>query len=281
LSADWGTDLRNFERVADLFTPGTSRDARFCAWHSAVLGEATDPQFKIYLNPAIHGAGNSRAVITEALSRLGLATLWADFASRHFGSDDADCPIYFSLDLLGTPDARVKIYVAHRSATTTRMTRVLSGSPGFEAGNVRRWCRELLGSSGPFDSRPLITCFALRPGAMELHSTTLHLPVRCYVSDDFEIARRTSSFLNFPQRVRFMRALTALSERPLDSGRGLQTYVSLRASPGKQAITIYLAPMVYSKAGDEPRSFFQGDPFACSRPMGLGAVSPDNQQRSQ
>lgn len=275
LSAQWGTDFRNFEKVKDLFTPSASAESRFCAWHSAVLGDARDPQFKIYLNPAIQGAANSRAVITEALSRLGLATLWADFASRHLGSDDADCPIYFSLDLLGTPDARVKIYLAHRSATTTRMTRVLSGSPGFEAGNVRRWCRALMGSSGPFDSRPPITCFALRPGAMELHSTTLHLPVRCYVSDDFEIARRTCSFLNFPQRVRFMRAITALSERPLESGRGLQTYVSLRASPGRQAITIYLAPMVYSMAGDEPRSFFQGDPFPWSRTVSLGGLSSD------
>jgi DMATS type aromatic prenyltransferase len=277
LSAQWGTDFRNFERVADLFTPTATGESRFCAWHSAVLGDASDPQFKIYLNPMIHGDGNSRAVVTEALSRLGLAKLWADFVSRHFGSDDADCPIYFSLDLVGTPDARVKIYVAHRSATATRMTRILAGSPGFEAGNVRRWCRALMGSSGPFDRRPLITCFALRPGAMELHSTTLHLPVRCYVSDDFEIARRTCSFLNFPQRVRFMRAITALSERPLESGRGLQTYVSLRASPGTQALTIYLAPLVYSTAGDEPRSFFQGDHFPGCRPVSLGAVSSDNQ----
>jgi hypothetical protein len=149
---------------------------------------------------------------------------------------------------------------------------VLAGSPGFEARNVRRWCRELLGSSGPFHSRPPISCFALCPGALELHSTTLHMPVRSYLSDDFEIARRTCAFLNFPQRVRFMRAITALSERPLESGRGLQTYVSLRASPGKQAVTIYLAPMVYSTPSvveDGLRWFFHADPLASTRSRGV------------
>ena len=58
-----------------------------------------------------------------------------------------------------------------------------------------------------------------------------------------------------------VRAITALSERPLESGRGVQTYVSLRASPGKQAVTVYLAPLVYSPPSgseEEPKFFLQG-----------------------
>lgn len=272
LSARCRTDLVNFDKIADLFAPTRSSDARFCAWHSAVLGDSRAPEFKIYLNPAIHGSTDSNEVLTAALSRLGLARRWADFASQKLGRDGMHTPIYFSLDLQGTAAARVKIYVAHRSATAADVARVLAGSPGFDARSVRRWCRELLGSSGPFDSRPPISCFALCPGAMELHSTTLHLPVRSYLSDDFEIARRTCAFLSFPQRVRFMRAITALSERPLESGRGLQTYVSLRASPGKQAVTIYLAPMVYSTPSaleEGPRWFFHAEPHASTRSQGV------------
>jgi hypothetical protein len=48
--------------------------------------------------------------------------------------------------------------------------------------------------------------------------------------------------------VRFLRGLSAFCERPLDSGSGLQTYVSLRASQRQEAITVYLAPELYRGA---------------------------------
>jgi hypothetical protein len=74
----------------------------------------------------------------------------------------------------------------------------------------------------------------------------LHLPARCYLPDDLEVARRISTLLTASQRARYMRALAALSGRPLALASGLQTYVSLRASSGTEAITVYLAPQLFS-----------------------------------
>jgi len=157
-----------------------------------------------------------------------------------------DQVVYFSLDLADTSEARAKIYVAHRDATAVDLTRALQSCPGFDAAGIERWAHHLMGGTGPFHERPPITCFALRRGSLELHTTTLHLPVRCYALDDFEVARKVCTFLSFRQRVEYMRAVTELAERPLESGPGLQTYVSVRPSPGREALTVYLAPQVYS-----------------------------------
>jgi DMATS type aromatic prenyltransferase len=261
LAGRFGASFAQHGEITDLFAPTASSRARFGVWHSAILDGAHSPHFKLYLNPAIHGREDAPALLGAALARLGLARTWADFARATFRRGALDAPVYLSLDLLDTPDARVKIYMAHDGATSRDVVRALGGSAGFEPALVQTWCRALLGGDGPYDARPPITCFALRPGNVELHSTTLHLPVRCYLPDDFEVARRISRLLGLPQRVRYMRALTALSDRPLEAGRGLQTYASLRASPEKEAVTVYLAPQVYSAAlapdEDDSATFFR------------------------
>jgi DMATS type aromatic prenyltransferase len=260
LARDWGASLEAFQHIAELFAPGPSATARFSIWHSAIMGHPRDPEFKVYLNPAINGAADSERVLEEALARLGLLDVWRDLAGSVLRSGGLDEPVYFSLDLSSKADARVKIYVAHRQATCRSVAKALSRSPGFAPENVQRWLKQLMGGAGPFLERPPITCFALQRGSIDLLSTTLHLPVRCYLAEDFEIARRVCGFLGFAQRVRYMRALTRLAERPLESGRGLHTYASLRASPGRQAVTVYLAPQLYSTDAplveEAPLSFF-------------------------
>ena len=260
LAGRWGTSFESYAAISDLFAPSAASEARFCLWHSGIMSRDGDPQFKVYLNPCIHGVDDAPTVLRAALARLGLEESWSRFAAATFVRGAADVPLYFSLDLTELSAARVKIYIAHRDATASDIARVLRTSPGFDERRVQRWCRELLGSAGPFHARPPISCFALSPRTLELHSTTLHLPVRCYRSDDLELAQSACRFMTFQQRVRYMRALTAASDRPLDSGAGLQTYVSLRASPGKQAVTSYLAPQLYSTAADraEPVGFWAG-----------------------
>jgi hypothetical protein len=226
------------------------------------LGAAQRAEFKVYLNPAVHGAGDAEHVACEALERLGLGDAWRALAANAIRRPGLDQVIYFSLDLADTSEARAKVYVAHRHATAVDIARALERCPGFGSAEIARWCQQLLGGRGPFHDRPPIICYALRRGTCDLHTTTLHLPVRCYAADDFEIARRICAFLRFPQRVSYMRAVTELAERPLESGSGLQTYASLRASPGRQAITMYLAPQVYSSSsmhvGELTQGFFSG-----------------------
>jgi hypothetical protein len=248
LARRWGVGLSSYDRVAHLFEPSATDAAAFSVWHSAILGEARETEFKVYLNPAIHGTADAESVASEALDRLELGDAWRALARHAVRRAGLDQVIYFSLDLSETSEARAKLYVAHRHATAQDVARALEPCPGFGATEVERWCKLLLGGRGPFHDRPPITCYALRLGTCDLHTTTLHLPVRRYAADDFEIARRICGFLRFPQRVSYMRAVTEFAERPLETGAGLQTYASLRASPGREAVTMYLAPEVYSSS---------------------------------
>lgn len=255
LRSQWGACSADYEGVADLFAPTPSSNGVFSIWHSAILGRRHETQFKVYLNPAIHGAADAENVVAQAMARLGLADGWRALRENALQRAGLDQVLYFSLDLTRARDARAKVYVAHRHATTADLAAALERCPGFAPNSVNRWLECLLGGTGVFHDRPPISCFAFNRDSLDLHTTTLHLPVRCYASDDFEVAHKVCKFLRFPQRVAYMRALTGVAERPLESGPGLQTYVSLRPSPGKQAVTVYLAPQLYS--GTPPRSLEQ------------------------
>jgi DMATS type aromatic prenyltransferase len=247
LASEWGADLTPLARVADLFAPTASTQARFAIWHSAVLNDPAKPDFKVYLNPALGGAAQSPDVTTQAMERLSLGESWRLLSKSARRRGSADVPLYLSLDLSGASESRVKVYVAHHAATADEVAAALRACPGYAEERVSAWVKHLMGGPGPYHERPPLTCFAFCRGALEPHSATLHLPVRCYHDDDFEIARRVCSLLSFSQRVRYLRALTGASDRPLDAARGLQTYVSLRNSPGRQGVTLYLAPEAYTK----------------------------------
>lgn len=246
LSQRGEVDLVTYDRIADLFAPSPSADARFCVWHGAALGATEGERFKIYLNPAVHGQQGASGTVAAALARLGLQDAWTALTRCGLRGSEVDRPIYFSLDLHDTPGARVKVYVAHSDATAEDLANTLSTAAGHDPCDVRRWCTDLLGGQGPFLARPPITCFAFRLESKELHSVTFHLPVRCYLPDDLTIARQVFRLLGAAQRDVYGRALRSLSRRPLDSASGLQTYVALRSSPGNEAVTVYLAPEVYS-----------------------------------
>lgn len=250
LAAEWGVPLLRLEAVADLFEPGASADAKFSIWHSAILGQPRGPEFKVYLNPSIHGSDDAEASLEAALRRLGVAQAWAAVRSLALRRPGLDVPIYLSLDLSDTPSARVKVYIAHRHATERDLVEALTPLPGFEASTIELWLRRLLGTSGPFGARPPITSHAFGGAPITSFSTTLHLPVRDYLTQDFEIAGRVCEVLDSEQQGTFLRALTAVAERPLQAARGLQTYVSLRPTPAREAITIYLAPQLYTSASD-------------------------------
>jgi hypothetical protein len=251
LASEWGADLSPLARVADLFEPSGSTEARFAIWHSAILNDPVKPDFKVYLNPALNGATHSAEVTTQALESLGLGESWRLLSKSARSRGSSDLPLYLSLDLSGATESRVKVYVAHYGATASEVAAALRGCPGYGEERVSGWVRHLMGGAGPYTERPPLTCFAFCRGALEPHSATLHLPLRCYHDDDFEIARRVCSLLNFSQRVRYLRVLTSSSDRPLDAARGLQTYVSLRNSPGRQGVTLYLAPEAFTKLGSK------------------------------
>jgi hypothetical protein len=250
LASERGVSLRRLEAVADLFEPGAAAEAQFSVWHSAVFGQRRAPAFKVYLNPSIHGSEDAEASLDAALRRLGVAPAWAAVRSLALRRPGLDVPMYLSLDLSDAPDARVKVYIAHRHATSRDVVDVLSPLPGFEESAIERWLQRLLGTSGPFWAHPPVTSHAFGGVPIGSFSTTLHLPVRDYLPHDVEVARRVCEFLDPEQQGPFLRALRAVAERPLHADRGLTTYVSIRATPAREATTIYLAPQLYTPCAD-------------------------------
>ena len=262
LARQWQARPDVFDSVADLFAPEKGARASFSIWHSAIFEANSAPAFKIYLNPNIHGVAHGSEVVEACLSRLGLSESWSSLARKAL-TRPGDIPLYVSLDLSAAQNARAKVYVAHRDATAREVADVLARVPGFKGELVEHWCSTLLGGEGPYTARPPITCFALRRSDSQLYSGTLHLPIRCYTDDDFSAARQICGLLGYQQRLAYMRALTAFSQRPLEVDKGMQTYVSLRPSPGVQAATVYLAPQVYSRV-EMPEAPPRG-PFAPRR----------------
>lgn len=276
----WSANLAPVERVAAMFQPRADSDATFCIWHSAVLG-ATQPAFKVYLNPAIHGAENATDLLAGAHAALGLSEGWAGLSARAFPRPGDDRPVYFSVDLAEGPDARAKVYVAYPNCRAQDVARVLHRSAGFSEAATRECVRRIMGHEGPFRERPPIVCFAYSVRQRTAYSATLHLPVRCYVSDDLEVARRVCQLLSFEQRVRYLRVLTAMSDRPLDSNRGLQSYVSLRASPTRQTVTTYLTPQAYTLPVADDAGPVPNWPLVGQWPSSTSAPGPRSEPGAQ
>jgi len=237
--------LERFQRVQDLFSPPPRSETRFSLWHAAVLTEAGRPLFKCYLNPASQGKANAPHLVHEALRRLGLDRASDVLAERLSRVATPDVR-YFALDLDDAESARVKVYVGS-SESADEVEALLRTSANFAPGQATQWLSALAGRSGPFPERPILCCFAFTAAPAQ-PTATLHVPIRCYVDDDEQAARRVTSLLPPDAAIRLRRTLAAASDRPLGVGRGLLTYASLRPAAGRLRVTVYLAPEVYAIA---------------------------------
>lgn len=237
-------DLKRFETVRELFAPVEGINPRFTLWHAAVLDPKRATAYKVYLNPLVRGAREAIEVVTEALSRLRLSAASKFLRDRIPPSRSADL-LYFSLDLSNGPDARAKIYIAHPGASAQEIESALHGGRNYRSGDARRWTRRLLGADGPFDRRPILSCLSFT--AQEAVPTvTVHVPVRDYTYDDAQSAEAACDFLGREDARAFMGALNRFASRPLRSGRGAITYVSLRRQRRGVAVTVYMSPEAFT-----------------------------------
>jgi hypothetical protein len=244
-------DLTRFDRIADLFAPGEGRAARFALWHAAEFGDS-QVILKAYVNPQIRGPGAAAGLIREALQRLECGHA-CDFVTELLGDHHANNEaVYFSLDLNAAAGARVKIYIAHGQATAAAIEAQLSTCADYVPGDALAWIPALTGSKGPFTKRPILSCFAFAAQSKK-SAITLHIPTRCYVANDADAAARVSGLLSPVDRQELRELLTGFSGRPLDVGRSLITYVSLRREGADLRITMYLAPEAYAIAAPRPR----------------------------
>jgi DMATS type aromatic prenyltransferase len=245
LQQEFGVPMERFKRVEDLFEP-RNPTARFSLWHAFCLKPNGKPEFKLYLNPKARGAENSKALVKEALSRLGFTNAWrflSEVAMRR-GAKDQLC--YFSLDLSGQRVSRVKIYVAHTDATAEDIEAVMSQAKEYVPGEALSFCQQLQ-KEGRFNGmRSTLTCLAFtsdddaRP-----YSVTLHCPIRCYVEHDGESLKRLSTVLPPQSYATLDSAVHAMARRPLESAVGLIQWASMRREGGQVRTTFYLATEAY------------------------------------
>lgn len=232
-----GVDFGRFDRIAQLFEPRAGTPARFGLWHAGELRSDGSLAFKVYLNPRI--AGNERApeLVREALACLDADYIWRNIAGRLNTRSEL---LYLSLDLAAGPDARVKLYLGHPGATSNEIDALTLNSPGYTPGRASTWIEALTGTAGPFDARPILTCHGFRSPAQR-PDLTIHVPTRCYVDHDAEALVRASCLLGADRAVSFSAGVHAMAGRPLETGRSMISYVSLRPEGAAVRVTTYLA----------------------------------------
>jgi DMATS type aromatic prenyltransferase len=263
LAFQYGADLSRFDRIRDLFAPLPTIPVRFSMWHAAVVRSAeAAPDLKLYLNPQVVGAEGAARLIERMLVELGLESAWRALSQRV--SPRAQF-IYVSLDLSPSEQARVKVYTAHPGATAEQIDEQLQGiswntRAGARAG-AAEWIEALAGTRGPLTARPVQTCYAFRGNGAPPEVTT-YVPVRTYVEDDAEAIERACKFLPSGEAELLRRVASALADRPLETGRGLLTYVGLRPGRDRPRVTAYLSPQVYSIASPRRPSSAARAPLA-------------------
>jgi DMATS type aromatic prenyltransferase len=246
LRSEHGASLKRFDAIADLFEPkGTG--GLFAAWHAAAFRPGAQPELKVYLDLHVRGREHAGAVLEEALARLGMGAAYVAFL-REAGARGPrlDEPRYLSLDLAEHGRARVKAYLRHHHATAADAERVVGTRGGAVLGETRAFCAATLGGEGPYDARPLVSCWSFEQTA-EPTGATLYAPIAYYVHDDAEARARVHRWL---ERVGidgapYDAALLAFARRPLASGVGMHSYVSYKRERGVPKATVYLAPEAY------------------------------------
>lgn len=246
LAQTFAANFERFERIKPLFLPH-SPDPPFSLWHAACLGRDGRHDFKVYLNPQVRGADQANALVGEALIRLGMpgaARVVADITSR---AGLLSSPNYFSLDLSASSSARVKVYFQHPAANAQQVDDIFRLSPNHRPGDVVEFCRCLVGGDGPFDLKPVTSCFSFVEGRDEPTAATFHMPIAHYVPNDSVTLDRVTRYLS-SQGIDpsvYVAALQAFAMRPLDDGAGIQSYASFRREPSGIRLTAYLSPELY------------------------------------
>jgi len=248
LAAEHGVPMDRFAAVADLFAVGP-RSETFGIWHAVCLQPGREPRFKVYLNPRAKGADQSAFVLETAMTRLRMETALRNIPP--LGPHNR----FFSLDLAANPRARVKIYAAHPNATPEEVEAAVAMVPGPGPGRAAAFCRAMAGSNGPFDDRPVFTCLSFCENASAPTSATVYFPVRAYAEHDGVVRDRILRFVESPKAaVMYRSALNAAaSHRELDTGVGLQTYVSIRLEPDCDRFTVYFSPELHGSASSVRR----------------------------
>ncbi|KXJ87312.1 tryptophanase [Microdochium bolleyi] len=250
--------LDRLELIRDLFMPehhDGDEQGLFSAWFSCALSR-TGPEWKIYLNPRARGAEHASSITRTAFERLGLSESWAMLEAMMTTADD-DAVVYFSLDLSPSSENRVKVYVSHPRTTASGIAKKLAGlCPDASTYEIERFCAAMGGGfMGPYEGKPLLTCFAFTSAAPTRPVGTVHFPIIAYADNDADVQGRVEAYMEQAAvspvfREKYRSTINAVQRRPLEDGRGVHAWVSLKQKAGgKRTNTFYISPELYGPVG--------------------------------
>jgi len=167
-------DLSFFEQIQDLFAPHAAARTRFSLWHAAVLEDGKPALFKAYVNPCLLGSGSAPYGRRASAAPAWFADAWCFLAQRLAENPGAEIR-YFSVDLEAADSARVKVYLGS-SQSADAVDRLISGGRNSQPNDAQHWLHTLTASQGPFDARPILSCFSFRAGSVS-PDVTVHVPI--------------------------------------------------------------------------------------------------------
>ncbi|KAJ5947825.1 Aromatic prenyltransferase DMATS type [Penicillium verhagenii] len=242
--------LDRLNLIQDLFVP-SDPSSMLATWHSFATSKTLE-KWKMYLNPLASGRKNTFNVTRQALERLGLAESWKLLENMMTGDD---YPIYFALGLSPNPeDAEVKVYVAHPGASAAEIAQKhVQMEPNSDVDAIMQFYSTMGGGTlGPYRGKPGLSCFHFknkdpsRPAAR-----TVLYPMDNYAKSDAEAQERIERYMDAisaPQlyRERYRNAINTVKRRPLEAGRGIHSWVSMKEKlDGKRSNTFYLSAELY------------------------------------
>ncbi|RSS70317.1 prenyltransferase [Streptomyces sp. WAC06614] len=246
----WGFDTHRLDAWEDLFFP-PDPEGPLALWCALELLPGGVPRVKVYVNPAASGQERSAATVREALHRLGHRKAFTALppGDRH---------LFLALDLGDWQEPRVKVYLAHEGLSAAQAPGLSRTEGGPGRTEVTRFFRTAAGDTPGagdldgvrLDRRPGISCHAFtetrtgRPTGF-----TLHVPVRDYARHDGEALDRALALLDGQgmDPGPLLRALPALTSRPLHEGVGLIAYLALVHQEGRPPrVTAYLSSEAYA-----------------------------------
>lgn len=242
LGQRYGAHLERLEAVEDLFDVRDTPAPQFARWHALGFQSDNACSAKVYLNPQVDGNAADRCV--AALRRLGFEAAESQLRAL-LARGAADEVKYFGLDLVAGARARAKVYVRHHDTTASELEQAL-GRAGAHAEFVSHFCSAMANVEGELTAKPVISCLSWC-AALDAPTATVHVPIRAYVTDDEEARQRILAFMRSAglPHGRYDAALQRFARRRLESGVGMQSYASLKASRGTPHLTIYLVPETY------------------------------------
>jgi DMATS type aromatic prenyltransferase len=245
LQTGYGADTSRFDRIADLFLPEDG-DGAFAIWHAVTLWPSTKfPDVKAYLNPQVKGRLHAPALVEEALARLGFSRAWHSIRAAMSRGPEKDEIRYLGLDLSDDAAARVKVYIYHHDPTPDVLRRAAATAPTADPDRLVAFFEEVSGGQEGAGLSPA-TCLSFVATQVEPVAATLHVPVRTYVEHDGQVARRIARATGEEQARLHASAVDAIRTRPLDTGVGLTSYLSLRSPDARSRVTSYLSTETYS-----------------------------------